>query len=573
MITLRRFSHRYPRSARPALTDVDLHLPEGAFALVAGPSGAGKSTLLRALNGLTPHFSGGQSAGTISVAGCDPIADGPAVLSRSVGFVFQDPEAQFVVDQVEDEVAFALENAGLPAELMRERIEDALSLLGLTGLRHRQVAQLSGGEMQRVAIASALALRPRVLALDEPTSQLDPQSAEELLDTLARLNRELGLTVVLSEHRLERVIGYATHMIYLGGDSLAPVSGPARLVLPHIPLVPPVVELGRALGWQPLPLTVEEGLPLARRYVFPHPLTPSPEVEQHTSGEGEHRCSPLLEKAVAERSSGEWSGVRPGEAALCVRDLHVAYADRPALRGVDLTVHEGEIVALMGRNGAGKTTLLRAVAGLARVQQGEVTIGGRSIAGRSIADICRSVGYLPQNPNALLFADTVREEILITLRNHGLQAHPPIPPAELLERLGLSGLADAYPRDLSAGERQRVALAAITATRPALLLLDEPTRGLDYCAKEALLKLLQEWRADGMAILLVTHDVELAARVAGRVIFLEEGKIRADGSPISVLGDSPAFATQMARLFPGRGWLTVEDVLMAGRVTRAADRC
>ncbi|HET7087788.1 MAG TPA: ATP-binding cassette domain-containing protein, partial [Anaerolineae bacterium] len=422
------------------------------------------------------------------------------------------------------------------------------SLLGLTGLRRRQVGRLSGGEMQRVAIASALALRTRVLALDEPTSQLDPQSAEELLDTLARLNRELGLTVVLSEHRLERVVGYATHMIYLGGDGLAPVSGPARQVLPHIPLVPPVVELGRVLGWQPLPLTVEEGLPLARR-------------------------SPLLATAVAERSSGEGPGVRPGVVALLVRDLHVAYADRPALRGIDLAVHEGEVVALMGRNGAGKTTLLRAVAGLARVQQGEVTVGGRSIAGRSVADICRSVGYLPQNPNALLFADTVREEILITLRNHGLQAHPPIPPAALLERLGLSELADAYPRDLSAGERQRVALAAIAATHPALLLLDEPTRGLDYCAKEALLKLLQEWRDDGMAILLVTHDVELVARVADRVILLEEGKIRVDGSPASVLGDSPAFAPQMARLFPGRGWLTVEDVLMAGRVTGSADRC
>ncbi|HET7090024.1 MAG TPA: ABC transporter ATP-binding protein, partial [Anaerolineae bacterium] len=172
MITLRHFTHRYPQSDRPALADVDLHIPEGAFALVAGPSGAGKSTLLRALNGLTPHFSGGQSAGTISVAGRDPIADGPAILSRSVGFVFQDPEAQFVVDQVEDEIAFALENAGLPVSLMRERIEDALSLLGLTGLRRRQVGRLSGGEMQRVAIASALALRTRVLALDEPTSQL-----------------------------------------------------------------------------------------------------------------------------------------------------------------------------------------------------------------------------------------------------------------------------------------------------------------------------------------------------------------------------------------------------------------
>ena len=538
MITLRHFTHRYPQSDRPALADVDLHIPEGAFALVAGPSGAGKSTLLRALNGLVPHFSGGRSAGFLTVAGRDPVADGPSVLSRSVGFVFQDPEAQFVVDQVEDEIAFALENAGLPVSLMVERVEAALALLELAGLRRRQIGQLSGGEMQRVAIASALALRPRLLVLDEPTSQLDPQSAEELLKTLARLNRALGLTVVLSEHRLERVAAYATHVIYLDGDGRAPNCGPARHVFPHIPLVPPVVELGRALGWQPLPLTVEEGLPFARR-------------------------SPLLTTAVAERSSGEGPGVRPGEAVLSVRALHVSYADRPVLRGIDLDVRQGEIVALIGRNGAGKTTLLRAIAGLARAQRGEVTVGGRSIAGRSVADICRSVGYLPQNPNALLFADTVREEILVTLHNHGLQAHPPIAPEGLLARLGLAGLAGAYPRDLSAGERQRVALAAITATRPALLLLDEPTRGLDYGAKEALLNLLREWRADGMAVLLVTHDVELVARLADRVAWLEEGKIRADGSPASVLGESPAFAPQMARLFPGRGWLTVEDVLRA----------
>ena len=554
MITLRRFTHRYPQSDRPvphsgirgpALADVDLHLPEGAFALVAGPSGAGKSTLLRALNGLVPHFSGGRSTGFLAVAGRDPVAEGPSVLSRSVGFVFQDPEAQFVVDQVEDEIAFALENAGLPLSPMVERVEAALALLELTGLRRRQIGQLSGGEMQRVAIASALALRPRLLVLDEPTSQLDPQSAEDLLNTLARLNQGLGLTVVLSEHRLERVAAYATHVIYLDGDGRAPHAGPARQVFPHIPLVPPVVELGRALGWQPIPLTVEEGLPFA----WPHPLPP------------------LRTTAVAERSPGEGPAVRPGAVALRVRDLHFAYGDQPALHGIDLDVREGEIVALIGRNGAGKTTLLRAIVGLARAQQGEVTIAGRSIAGRSVADICRSVGYLPQNPNALLFADTVREEILVTLRNHGLQARPPIAPEDLLARLGLAGLAGAYPRDLSTGERQRVALAAIMATRPALLLLDEPTRGLDYCAKEALLNLLREWRAEGMAVLLVTHDVELVARVADRVALLEEGRICADGSPASALGDSPAFAPQMARLFPGRRWLTVEEVLRAVRHT------
>jgi energy-coupling factor transport system ATP-binding protein len=249
-----------------------------------------------------------------------------------------------------------------------------------------------------------------------------------------------------------------------------------------------------------------------------------------------------------------------------VRRLEVSYDQQPILRGIDLAVWPGEIVALMGRNGAGKSTLLKSLVGLVRPRRGQVSVNGRDIAQDDVAGICRQVGYLPQDPNALLFADTVQEELEITLRNHGLvpggpEAGVDLTPQQLLAQLGLAGKAAAYPRDLSTGERQRVALAAIMVTQPAVLLLDEPTRGLDYAAKQALLALLRAWQKEGITILLVTHDVELAAAAASRVVLMSQGEIIADGPPAAILGASPLFAPQVARLFPDSGWLTVEDAL------------
>ncbi len=547
MIHFDRLTYTYPDAPHPALADVTLHIAEGEFALVVGPSGAGKSTLLRCLNGLAPHFTGGTLSGSVTVAGHDPVAEGPRALSRVVGFVFQDPEAQFVVDRVEDEIAFTLENAAIPltksdedpATEMRARVEEVLDLLGLVELRDRPLETLSGGERQRVAIATALVLHPRILALDEPTSQLDPQSAEDVLQALVRLNHDLGLTIVLAEHRLERVLPHADRLIYLppprtGGDVL---SGPLRQALRRMDLTPPLIALGKALGWEPLPLTVEEGRALARGTVAefgPQLTNLNPEPESETT--------------------------RP-ETILEVRGLSFKYQDTPVLRDVSLAVGAGELVVLMGRNGSGKTTLLRCIVGLLRPHRGEITLAGEPLAGRDVADICQRVGYLPQEPDDLLFADTVADELAITLRNHGLLDDPPIPIAELLDRLGLSGLAASYPRDLSVGQRQRVALGAVTVTRPRLLLLDEPTRGMDYPAKRELVRLLREWQAEGAGVMLVTHDVELAAQAADRIVMLDQGTIVADGAPSQVLAASPLFTPQVARLFPATGWLTVEDAL------------
>jgi energy-coupling factor transporter ATP-binding protein EcfA2 len=546
----------------PTLNDISLELPEGELILLIGPSGAGKSTLLRCLNGLVPHFSGGALRGNVRVKGLDPVVATPRMLSRHVGFVFQDPEAQFVTDRVEDEIAFALENAAMPPQAMRVRVEETLELLGLTPLRDRPLKQLSGGERQRVAIAAALALRPSILVLDEPTSQLDPKSAEDVLNSLVRLNHDLGLTVILAEHRLERVLPYVDNIIYLPDDGSPVIFDDARTVMQQVDLAPPLVRVSKSLGWQPLPLTIKEGLRFSRTWLA--------EQRQAIDAPPRHR------RHIA----------YAGASFLQARQVKVRYGGQEVLGGVDLDVRSGEIVVLMGRNGAGKTTLLRSLVGLVRPQSGEIRVDGKPNRGRDVADICRQVGYLPQDPNTLLFAESVGEELAVTLRNHGMEIgglgdgqtgqganlqspnlqssssqSPNLSIAALLKRLNLLDKVDAYPRDLSVGERQRVALAAVTVTRPGALLLDEPTRGLDYAAKRELERLLHGWRDDGMAILVVTHDVELAAAIADRVILMSQGEIIAEGEAAEVMATSPLFAPQIAKLFPATGWLTTDDVL------------
>jgi energy-coupling factor transporter ATP-binding protein EcfA2 len=542
MIEFDRVTYTYPGADRPALRDFSLTLPTGEVITVAGPSGAGKSTLLRCINGLTPHFSGGTLTGNVRVLGLDPVIATPQVMSRHVGFVFQDPEAQFVMDRVEDEIAFALENVAMPPQEMRIRVEETLDLLDLAPLRARPLAELSGGERQRVAIAAALALRPAILVLDEPTSQLDPKSAEDVLNALARLNSDLGLTVILAEHRLERVLPFTDQLLYLPADGNEPLLGDPRVVLARIEQVPPLTRLAKRLGWSPLPLTIKEGLRFSRGMATDQ-LNSSPTPISTPTG-----AQPLVE----------------------ARHVEVRYGRIPVLHGVNFALYPGEIVAVMGRNGSGKSTLLKTLVGLVRPQAGQVMVEGLGTAKMDVATICRTVGYLPQDPNSLLFADTVMEELWFTLRNHGYEpgddpAKLPIDPVALLTQLGIDHLANLYARDLSVGERQRVALAAITVVKPKALLLDEPTRGLDYGAKAQLSNLLLGWRQAGMGIGVVTHDVELAAAIADRVVLMSQGEIIAQGAPNAVLGASPLFAPQIARLFPGTGWLTPEDVLVQVR--------
>ncbi len=531
MIRFERVSYTYPGAAAPALRDLSFEIAEGDLVLVVGPSGSGKSTLLRCLNGLVPHFYGGVFQGSLRVSGRDPVAQGPAGMSATVGLVFQNPEAQFVVDTVETELAFAMENHNLPPAMMRKRVEEALDQLDIAHLRARRINSLSGGEKQRVAIASVLTLQPTVLVLDEPTSQLDPQAAEEVLTTLQKLNADLGLTIVLSEHRLERVVQYADQILYLPGTGQMPLQGPPQEILAHMPLVPPLVELARALDWQPLPLTLRD----ARRAAQQLALAPEP------------AAAPVAPAP----------DVRPVDIA--VRDLWHAYEGRPALCGVSFEIRRGERVALMGRNGSGKTTLLKHLVGLLQPARGNVIVRGANTRRTPLEELIRTVGYVPQNPDALLFADTVRQELAFTRANHGLPVEEGLD--DLLEALGLGGYAESYPRDLSVGERQRVALAAVLAAEPEIILLDEPTRGLDYAQKKALMEYLSSAQARGRTVVLSTHDVELAAASVDRVIILGDGEVVVDGPTRAVMTQSMVFSSQINKLLRDDRFLTVRDVL------------
>jgi energy-coupling factor transport system ATP-binding protein len=437
--TLTDLTYWYPGAAGPALSDVCLTVGSG-LTVVTGPSGGGKSTLLRVFNGLVPHFHGGRIAGRASVMGLDVIQTPTRKMGRHVGFVFQDPELQTVYNVVDREVAFGLENIGLPSREMAGRVEEALHAADIEHLAGRAVPTLSGGERQRLAIASTLAMRPRLVVLDEPTSQLDPDGADRVLTATTRLVDE-GRSVVVSEHRLERLMRAATGLVR--------------------------VETGK----------VECADPAAWRSPAPSARPP--------------RAAPVGEEA--------WS----------LEHVSAGFGGRVVLDSVDLAGCAGEVVALCGPNGCGKTTLIRLIAG------GLVPLAGR------IRRRPGRVAYLPQNPTALLHRPTLRAEVQLTLDWSREDERP----EEILQALGLQFVADRYPRDLSCGERQRAALAAVLPGAPTLVLLDEPTRGMDAYARRGLLALVARLRDRGAAVVLATHDADLRNALADRVIEIGNGTV------------------------------------------------
>jgi energy-coupling factor transport system ATP-binding protein len=543
----------YDGAAGPTVRGVDFEVPEGELVLLVGPSGVGKSTVLGAVSGLVPHFTGGTLSGRVTVAGRDTRTHKPRELADVVGTVGQDPLSHFVTDTVEDELAYGMESLGLPPEVMRRRVEETLDLLGLAPLRGRPIATLSGGQQQRVAIGSVLTAHPRVLVLDEPTSALDPAAAEEVLAVLQRLVHDLGTTVLMAEHRLERVVQYADRVVLLAEPGAAPVLGTPAEVMAVSPVRPPVVELGRLAGWTPLPLTVRD----ARRRAAPLrdrlAALPAPEPAPASAALPAPRPAPASRRRRRPKPD---AAAAPAYAAE-VRGLAVRRGRVQALRQVDLTVSPGETIALMGRNGAGKSTLLGALVGLVEPAAGSVRAGDAVPHRTRPRDLVRRVGLVPQEPRDLLYADTVAAECLAADRD--ADAAPGTCRALLSELLPGVG-DDTHPRDLSEGQRLTLALAVVLTARPPLLLLDEPTRGLDYAAKTRLVAHLRSLAARGHAIVLATHDVELAAELAHRVVLLADGEVIADGPTTEVAVASPSFAPQVAKVLAPQKWLTVAQV-------------
>lgn len=531
MIELEQVTVGYHDSVQPALRGVDLTVEEGELCLVVGRTGAGKSTLLGVMSGLVPHFTGGVLHGRVRVAGRDTSTHPPRELADVVGVVGQDPLAGFVTDTVEEELAYGMEQLAVPPGVMRKRVEETLDLLGLAGLRDRPLRTLSGGEQQRVAIGSVLAAHPRVLVLDEPTSALDPGAAEEVLAAMTRLVHDLGVTVVAAEHRLERVVQYADLLVHVNRDGSVAAGDPATM-LESSEVAPPVVELGRWSRWRPLPLSVRD----ARRHAAP------------------------LRAALADAPAPARAQARGGEVALAGRAVRVRYGQVAAVRDVDVELRAREVVALMGRNGSGKSSLLWALQGSGPRHGGSVDVHDADPARLSAARARALVGLVPQVPSDLLYLETVAAECGQADRE---SAATPGATSALLDRLAPGIDRDTHPRDLSEGGRLSLVLAIQLVAAPAVLLLDEPTRGLDYPGKRQLAAILSDLARDGTAVVVATHDVEFVARTAHRVTVLAGGEIVADGPTAEVVVSSPVFAPQVPKVLGSGPWLTVDDVVAA----------
>jgi energy-coupling factor transport system ATP-binding protein len=543
-LTVNDLTYAYPNSSHPALKAISLDLAPGEFALLAGRSAGGKSTLLRAACGLVPHFHGGEIDGRIEVAGIDAIAHGPGELAAAVGYVAQDPETQVVSTTVAAEIELPLEMRGDQPSSRARAVEEVALALAIPHLLDRAVDTLSGGELQRVALAAALVTRPRLVLLDEPTSQLDPVAGDELVWLLRRLNEEWGVTVLLAEHRLERCLAAADRVVAMTSGAIS-FDGTPRDFLAWAQgadeaLETPAARLFSLCGIEPLPVGVRDARKtLASAGPADRGGTDPLRTACTFSASGSRSATPSPPKKLREE------GVRPpSNPALRARGLWVELTQRETprdvLKGIDLNVESGEKVALMGRNGAGKSTLLKTAAGLIDPARGKT-------------EVPSGIALLTQNPSDYLVRERVGDELPGDV---GLAA---------LRLVGLEHAAEADPRDLSGGERQRLALAIALAGRmegdelPGLVALDEPTRGMDRARKGDLVELIGSLAARGAGLLVATHDVEFAAAFAERVVLMGDGVVIADGPAAEVLSGGWYFATEVARVLDLPGIVTPEQ--------------
>ncbi|CQR74510.1 Putative HMP/thiamine import ATP-binding protein YkoD [Sporomusa ovata DSM 2662] len=553
MVQLCNVSFTYRHRSTPSVKDVSLHISAGEFLLLTGATGCGKSTLLKMLNGLIPHESGGTLAGKVLVGGRSTSDLGVAEMSRTVGMVFQNPDDQIFSTTVFDEVAFVLENMGMTSVQIEPQVWEALQLVGLLDKAEASVHSLSGGQKQRLAVAAVLAAKPKVLALDEPISQLDPQGAVELLSVLRQLNANLGITIIIVEHRLHEVLPLCHKVAIMDAGKLIwqgkceEAYGRPELFAAYGLRLPQPVTICHQLGVAVSSAKVSEAVTAIRqRYAVPH-------YEVLAAATAPARPEALPTKLPA---------------VVTARSLSFYY-DNPAqliLKEVDFTLFPGQFIALMGSNGAGKSTLLHLIGGLLKPAAGEITVLGQESA------VSPAVGMVLQNPDFMLFNSTVREEIGFSLQQQrqgdaaGWTGYCQL----LVDKLGLSGLEEEFPLALSRGQRLRVAIAAVLSCRPPVLLLDEPTTGQDIGHIEDIALLLKEYTRQDGSIVFCSHDTEVAARFADRIVVMHQGQIVADGAPAAIFQDQvilktsglkpPAVLLTAQALYHGTA-LTVEEVV------------
>ena len=514
VITLSNVSITLPGASTPTLRNINLAVEEGDLTLVVGRTGTGKSTLLGALNGIVPHFSGGRLDGTVIVAGRDTGTHRPRELADVVGVVGQNPVAGFVTDTVEDEIAYGMEQLGISPSVMRKRVEETLDLIGIADLRRRALLSLSGGQQQRVAIAAVLAAQPRILVLDEPTSALDPTAAQDVLASITTLVHDVGLTVVLAEHRLERVMHAADAVWWLPGDGSV-VQGRPEDVLARADVVPPLAALSRTMGWQTVPLSVRE----ARRRVGPH-----------------------LDLPHAPQPSEAMTWQSDGDEVLRLEKLGVKYGTVHAVDSITATLECGTITCLMGRNGSGKSSLMWAIQGATK-SSGKVLVNhDGSWADPRKADAAtarRMVSLVPQSASDLLYLPTVAEECAQADKESEV---PDGTTRDILSRLGVELPEDRNPRDMSEGQRLALVLAIQLSSRPDILLLDEPTRGVDVGAKVEIYNIINEVTAAGGAVLMASSDLPEVLGMSDRILVMSGGQLAGQLPKDSTQDEVMAFA-------------------------------
>ncbi|MEK3795864.1 ATP-binding cassette domain-containing protein [Paenibacillus sp. FSL R7-0204] len=542
ILKAQQLSFRYPEEDRDTLHELSFVIEEGEFVVLCGPSGSGKTTLLRHLKReLAPV---GSSSGTLTYKG-QPLSGLPAaVAAGEIGMVFQNPDAQIVMDTVWHELAFSMENLGLPPAVMRTRLAEICGLFGLEPLLYRPVHELSGGQKQLMNLASVLLLQPKVLLLDEPTSQLDPVAAREFIMALQRLNEEMAVTVIISEHRLEEVLPLADRVLMLEDGKLLADAAP-RL-------------FARQTGSGAL-TSAGRYLPAASRLYLslsPEADSAAPENIPLTVREGRRWLHSLMAGTDAAAGAELVNNLNRAAASLLTcREVSFRYEKegREVLRKLSLTLKQGELLAVMGGNGAGKSTLLHVLNGLMKPQRGKIELAKG-----------KTTGLLAQNPLLYFSYDTVAEELQHMGSYAGLSPEAAASRIEaLLEVFQLREVLQSHPHDLSGGQQQQTALAMMLLMKPDILLLDEPTKGLDPAAKDRLAGLLQQLRGQGISILIVTHDVEFAAKHATRCALLFDGGITAEGTPAEFFSSNYFYTTAVNRMV--RDWLpqalTIEDVI------------
>lgn len=545
LVEMINLSYTYPGQGEPTLKDVSLSIPAGAWVLLQGPTGCGKTTLLKCLSGACPTFYGGLLRGKVRIHNEDAASLTAVQRVQTLGFVAQDPEAQAVYATVSHEVAFALENLGIATSEMEWRVAEALAMVGMSGEENTLLERLSGGQRQRVALAAALVHQPHLLLLDEPTSQLDPVAADEWLDTLHRLNTEFGITMVMSEHRIDRAYPYVSSVVYL--------------------------EDGRVLA-QASPIQMVKWLQDGRRQAVPSVARLRIGDEPVLSvGAAKSRIQPTDSRVQTAPALTVLDEPPAGANVLQLKGVSALYDGqvRYALDELNLSLRTGQTLALIGANGAGKSTLLRVMAGIQPIAEGTfagelVASSGRRHRTNALPLGDARVAYLPQNPNDYLDQESVYQQLFHSLLLRGMESKQAEQRTlELLSEFDLEPLKAAHPRDISGGERLRVALASAVAARPSLLLLDEPTRGFDRAHKQRLGDWLQRFQG---AAVVATHDMDFVAQFADQVAFMHQGRVALSGRPGEVFSKALYFAPILARVF--RTFdpfvLTIEDAVARG---------